>query len=259
MPYKDSARTGSPCWADLWTSDTEGSRSFYSHVFGWRAEEPSPEYGGYFMFSKDGVPTAGGMGDMGDMRANDTWKIYLATDDIAKKVEGAEGEGAQVVVPPTPVADLGTQAVLVDPTGATVGVWEPGTFPGFSVLGEQGAPSWFELHTRDYSGAVSFYRSVFGWDSVTVSDNEQMRYTVMRDPLGEGDLAGIMDASGFLPEGSGSFWFVYWEVDDQDGTISTVEVLGGSVLIAPQDTPHGRLATVADPCGAQFKLRTTNP
>ena len=42
---------------------------------------------------------------------------------------------------PMDIDDLGRQAVLVDPTGARVGVWQAGTFPGFTVLGEVGAPS----------------------------------------------------------------------------------------------------------------------
>src|ERR1017187_2294580 len=157
MPTRDSAPIGSPCWADLWTSDVDGSRKFYAALFGWEAQEPSPEFGGYFMFTRDGVPVAGGMGDMGDMKANNSWKIYLETSDIAKTVELAAAEGAQIVFPAVPVADLGSQSVLIDPTGAAVGAWQPGTFPGFTVLGEHGSPSWFELHTRDFATAVAFY------------------------------------------------------------------------------------------------------
>jgi len=130
MTTRDSAPIGSPCWADLWTSDVEGSARFYGSVFGWEALEPSPEFGGYFMFARDGVPVAGGMGDMGDMAADNAWRVYLATDDIAKAVDAAEAEGAQIVVPAMPVADLGQQSVLVDPTGARLGMWQAGTFPG---------------------------------------------------------------------------------------------------------------------------------
>ncbi|HLM95891.1 MAG TPA: VOC family protein [Acidimicrobiales bacterium] len=255
MPTRHSAPTGSPCWVDLWTSDVEGSRTFYSELFGWEAQEPSPEFGGYFMFTRDGVPVAGAMGDMGDMAANDTWKVYLHTDDVAKTLEAAVAEGAQVVAPAMPVADLGTQAVLIDPTGADLGAWQPGTFPGFTVLNEHGAPSWFELHTRDHATAVAFYRSVFGWDTDTVGDSDEFRYTTMRDPSGDGELAGIMDASAFLPEGAPAHWSVYWEVDDSDRTVAKVKALGGSVVMDAVDTPYGRLATVADPAGAQFKLR----
>ena len=135
MPTRDRAPIGSPCWTDLWTSDVDGSRRFYSDLFGWEAQEPSPEFGGYFMFTRDGVPVAGAMGDMGDMPANDTWKVYLATDDIAKTRRGGRRRrSAEVIAPAMAVADLGTQAVLVDPTGAPTSA--PGS-PGPS----RGSPS----------------------------------------------------------------------------------------------------------------------
>jgi predicted enzyme related to lactoylglutathione lyase len=258
MPTRESAPIGSPCWTDLWTSDVDGSRRFYSDLFGWEAMEPSPEFGGYFMFTRGGVPVAGGMGDMGDLAANNTWSTFLDTDDIAKTVEAAKAAGAQIVFPPMAVADLGIQSGLVDPTGARLGAWQPGTFPGFTVLNEHGAPSWFELHTRDYTAAVSFYRSVFHWDTVTVGDSDEFRYAAMRDPRGEGELAGIMDAKAFLPEGEPAHWSVYWEVDDVDTAVSKVRALGGSVVREAEDTPYGRLATATDPAGAQFKLRTPN-
>jgi predicted enzyme related to lactoylglutathione lyase len=156
------------------------------------------------------------------------------------------------------VADLGTQAVLVDPTGAEVGAWQPGTFPGFTVLDEHGSPSWFELLTREYATAVAFYRSAFGWDTDTVSDTDEFRYTTMRQPGGEGQLAGIMDASAFLPEGASASWSIYWRVDDADETIATLKKLGGSVVTGAENTPYGRMATVTDPAGAQFKLHSPN-
>jgi predicted enzyme related to lactoylglutathione lyase len=257
MPTRDRAPLGSPCWTDLWTSDVEGSRAFYAELFGWEAQEPSPEFGGYFMFTRDGVPVAGGMGDMGpDMPANNTWKIYLQTDDIGKTLAAAAEAGAEVISPAMAVADLGTQAVLVDPTGAHLGAWQPDTFQGFAVLGEQGAPSWSELLTRDFSRAVDFYGSVFHWDIKVEGDTDEFRYSTMRNPEGGDELAGIGDASSFLPDDVPSHWSIYWAVDDVDGTIATLTKLGGSVVMAAEDTPYGRLATVADPAGAIFKLRT---
>ena len=56
MSTRDRAPLGAPCWADLWTSDVDGSRAFYSEVFGWEAQEADPQFGGYFMFTRDGCP-----------------------------------------------------------------------------------------------------------------------------------------------------------------------------------------------------------
>jgi len=256
MPIRETAPVGAPCWADLWTSDVDGSRRFYAEVFGWEAQEPSTEFGGYFMFTRGGVPVAGGMGGMPGAPAQDVWKAYLATDDITKALDTAVHDGAQVVVNAMDVADLGTQAVLTDPTGAGVGVWQPGTFQGFSVLDEHGAPSWFELFTRDFARALDFYRSAFRWETDVVGDTDEFRYATVRNPAGAGEVAGVMDVTAFLPEAVPAHWSVYWHVDDIDATVAAVRRLGGGVVMAPETTPYGRLATVTDPAGAQFKLRT---
>jgi predicted enzyme related to lactoylglutathione lyase len=255
MSTRDHAPAGAPCWVDLFTSDVDGSRRFYSELFGWVAEEPSEEFGGYFMFTRNGQPIAGGMGSMPEAPADDTWKIYLSTDDIAKTAETAEAQGAQVVVPPMPVADLGIQSVLVAPDGAVVGAWQPGTFPGILVLEEPGAPSWFELHTRQHATAVDFYRTVFHWEFSEVGDTDEFRYFTMKNPEGGDDLAGVMDNSTWVPEGTPGLWSVYWEVDDVAATLARVKELGGSVAMDAEETPYGVLAEAADPAGAKFKLR----
>lgn len=256
MTTRERAPLGAPCWADLWTSDVEGSRIFYSRLFGWEAQEPSPDFGGYFMFTRKGLPVAGGMGDMGDMKADNRWKVYLATDDAAGVAARARAQGGQVLGQPMPVADLGVQLVLTDPTGITVGAWQPGTFHGFALLEEPGTPAWFEVHTRDHDGSVAFYRAVFGWDTALMAAG--MRYTLARKPDGDGEMAGILDASGFLPEGATGQWYVYWAVEDADAAAERVKSLGGTVIDPPVDSPYGRLVTAADPSGALFKLSGPN-
>jgi predicted enzyme related to lactoylglutathione lyase len=143
-------------------------------------------------------------------------------------------------------------AFVLDPGGAGIGVWEPKQFFGFATYAETGAPSWWELLTTDYDNAVRFYRDVFRWDTATMGDSDDFRYTVQM--VGEDQSAGIMDASGFLPEGVPSHWSVYFAVDDADEALERVTALGGSVVMPAEDTPYGRLATAADPMGAQFKL-----
>jgi uncharacterized protein len=182
--------------------------------------------------------------------------VYLATDDARKAVEAASGRGGQVLVAAMDVGDLGTMAVVSDPGGAAIGVWQAGLHQGFGVLGEPGTPSWFELHTRDYQAAVTFYREVFGWDTHVVSDTPEFRYTTVRQR--DGWVAGVMDASGFLPVGVPAHWSVYFGVEDTDAALAKVVDLGGSILMAAEDTPYGRLAAAADPTGARFKLVAAN-
>ena len=192
------------------------------------------------------------------MRADNRWKVYLATDDITKTLEVAEANGAQILAPAGDVADLGRQAVLVDSAGATVGAWQAGTFPGFTVLNEHGAPSWFELHTRDHAGSVNFYRTVFGWETNVEGDTDEFRYTTLRDPEGDGVLAGIMDGARFMGPDEPTSWYVYWEVDDAAAATVRATGLGASVVSDAQDTPYGQLAALIDPTGARFNLRTSS-
>ncbi|HEU5003810.1 MAG TPA: VOC family protein [Actinomycetota bacterium] len=149
------------------------------------------------------------------------------------------------------VGDLGTMAVLVDNGGAVIGAWQPITFSGIGVFGENGAPAWFELHTGAYADSINFYRTVFQWNTQTAMDTPEFHYTILAD--GDKQLAGIMDTSTFT-EDIPTRWGVYITVDDADASTAQAVSLGGSVVHAPEDTPYGRLATVADPSGAQFKL-----
>ncbi|MHB1088786.1 MAG: VOC family protein [Acidimicrobiales bacterium] len=258
MSTRETAPVGAPCWTDLWTSNVEVSRTFYSGLFGWEAQDPSPEFGGYFMFTRHGVPVAGAMGDMddmNDMKANNAWKIYLSTNDISVVLERGERDGAHFFGPPMPVADLGTQVVFSDPSGAALGAWQPGSFSGFSVLEEHGTPGWFELHTNNFTDALSFYQDVFGVHALTMSDSDEFRYATLRSDT-ELEVAGIFDASSMLGDSQVPYWTTYWQVDDVDASVQVLRSLGGSVIDGPVDTPYGRIATVADPMGAQFRLRT---
>ncbi len=257
MPTRETAPIGAPCWVDLMTSDVAGAREFYCQLFGWEAEDPNEEFGGYFNFTKDGVRVAGGMSSMPDSGMPDVWSVYLATDDARKTVEAATANGGQVIVDAMDVADLGTMAVLTDSGGAVIGMWQPGLHKGFGILGQAGAASWWELLTRDYDGAVAFYQTVFGWNTRTHGDASDFRYTMAMD--GEQPLAGVMDASVFLPEGVPDHWSVYFGVEDTDTALAQVATLGGSVVRPAEDTPYSRMATVADPTGVQFKIVSQPP
>jgi hypothetical protein len=67
----------------------------------------------------------------------DAWSVYLATDDIGATLATAKDHAAEIVVPAMAVGELGTMAFLADPTGAGIGLRQPGTHGGFATFGEQ--------------------------------------------------------------------------------------------------------------------------
>ncbi len=244
---------GAACWIELMSSDTDASRAFYSDLFGWTFDEANPDFGGYANARRGDGVIAGLMGktaEMGD--APDTWSVYLRVTDAAATAQAVEAAGGTIIVPPMAVADLGTMMVALDPTGAAIGAWQPGTHTGFSAVAEPGAPGWFELFTRDHGAAVAFYEQAFGWTTQTMGDTDEFRYTVQTD--GDEQVAGVMDATAWLPEGVPAHWSVYFAVDDTDAAIEKATGMGATVVAAAEDTPYGRLATLLDPTGAPFKL-----
>ena len=95
---------------------------------------------------------------------------------------------------------------------------------------------------------------MFGWTYESIGDSDEFRYSQAKQ--GDTVVAGLMDASSFLPAEAPSFWQVYFGADDTDAAVAKVVEFGGSVLRDPEDTAFGRLASVADPLGAKFQIST---
>ncbi len=244
---------GAPCWIGLTTPDVAATNAFYTGLLGWTAGESAEQFGGYYMFfTPDGRPVAGVMPRPEGADWPIGWTVYLTVEDVGTTLAAARDAGATVTADAMAVGDTGTMAELRDPSGALIGLWQPGTFAGFEVQAEPGAPGWFELHTRDYPAAVSFYTSVFGWDAHPMSDTPQFRYTTLGE--GDGARAGIMDDAVLPTASAGSGWMTYLAVEDVDVAAARVDELGGAVTSAPQNSPYGRLASVTDPTGATFNL-----
>lgn len=252
------APVAAPTWIELFTSDRDRAVAFYGELFGWDAEEPNEEFGGYLNFQLDGVRIAGLMQSQQEPgHPVDFWNTYLRTDDIAATVAAAEAAGSPVFLPPHPVGDLGHFAMVADAGGAGVGFWQPGTHRGFGRYAEVGAPQWFELHADRHAETVAWYERVLGWTPIEMGEDPNFRYTRQPGPAGaEADdwVAAIMDTEGGRREGEPPSWKIYFLVADTDAAIATVERLGGSVLDGPVDTPFGRLAEIADPMGATCKI-----
>ncbi|MBT0568553.1 VOC family protein [Williamsia sp. CHRR-6] len=254
-----TAPAGAPIWFDLMSTDTTRVTAFYGQLFGWDCEPPREEFGGYQNFTLHGRRVAGLSPYWPESGAPaNTWAVYLHTTDAAASVAAAEAAGATAVTPPMTVGEEGTMAVVTDPAGASIGFWQPNTHAGFTEWGVHGAPYWFECMSHDYAASTAFYPKVV--------DTRLLEIGTGGDPEKEGpdhysqlmfgdvSYGGIMAAGDLLPAGTPSHWSVYVTVDDVAATVAAATALGGSVLMAPEVTPYGTLASITDPCGAVINL-----
>jgi uncharacterized protein len=250
MSRRERAPLGAPCWAELATADLDASRRFYCELFGWGATASGEDS---LDFSCDGVLT-GSARVCTPARDDAGWCVYFSTDDLAAAVSHAESLGATLTSPITARRDEAVLADVLDPAGVLHGFWQASTFPGFTVLGEEGHPSWFELRTEAFAAAVDYYASVNRVFPAQVGDSDEFRYTILMGIEEGGELAGIHDIA---PPGQRSpcGWSVYWHVADQDRVAASARDLGATVVEAPGETPHGVLCTIRDPLGTELKLR----
>jgi predicted enzyme related to lactoylglutathione lyase len=252
VPTRDDAPLGAPCWIDLTSSDIERAQDFYGTIFGWTFESHGSEYGGYITAAKDGHQVAGLMANNPEMGIPDNWGTFFRTADVNASVSAATAAGGSCFMGPMEVPAKGHMSLATDPSGAVFGLWQPLEHRGFEVIGEAGAPVWHQLTTRDYRAALDFYREVFGWQTDSVSDTDEFRYTTAS--FGGEQLLGVMDGTAFMPEGVPSTWTIFFGAEDVDKTLRLITEKGGAVVQPAEDTPYGRLAAATDPTGTAFNL-----
>ena len=242
-----------PAWVDLSSTDPDGSRAFYSKLFGWDVEvNPDPQYGGYAL-AKIGGKDVAGIGPQQTPGAPTAWMLYIGTtdaDELAKKVQSA---GGTVVAPAFDVGEQGRMAVFQDPTGAFISAWQATQMRGFQVDAPN-AYGWAELNARGVDQALPFYKNVFGWTAKTSEMGEgQPPYTEFEVDCER--IAGGMEMNPMVPAVVPSYWMVYFNVVDVgDDAFRKATGAGAREMLAPQDFPGGRFAILTDPQGAAFGL-----
>jgi uncharacterized protein len=241
---------GEPGWIDLTSSDAAAARAFYTALFGWTADVvPDPQAGGYGMFKLAGKEV-GGVGPRINDQQPSAWMVYVLVDDAAAAAAKVKDAGGTVIAEPFDVMGAGTMGIVTDPSGAVIGLWQPGTHHGFELKGVPGSYCWAELNSRDLTAGKQFYSSVFGWNAEDVPDMNYTQFKLGGDPIGGGMAAGAG-----TPANAPSNWLVYFAVLDTDATVAKLTELGGGVHHAPEDIPGvGRFAVVHDPQGAVFGL-----
>jgi uncharacterized protein len=255
MPSRETPwPTGTPCWADAAVPDVPAAVAFYGAVVGWEFSDLGEQYGHYSIAEVEGRGAAA-IGPVEHPSQPAAWTVYLATDDADATVEAVREHGGAVVVPPMEIPEQGRMAVVRDPTGGVVGLWEAGSMIGAEVYNEPGGLLWEDARLTDPEAGQRFYAEVFGYtfDAVPGAPDDYATFSV------RGEIAGGMGGMMGAPEGTPSHWLPYFMVADVDAAIAAAEAGGGTVLMAPQDTAFGRMGIITDPFGATVALHGGMP
>jgi len=243
---------GVPSWVDLGSTDPAKTRAFYGELFGWNCPEGPPEAGGYAVCDIGGK-TVAGIGPQMNPDFPPAWMTYVnvgSADATAAKVAPA---GGAVLAEPMDVMEAGRLAIMADPLGAVIGLWQPNQHAGAQLANEPGTYIWRELMTTDLDTSKAFYKAVFGWDAEDQGPpGGPPAYTEWK--VGGKSVGGMMLISGDTPADMPPNWGVYFAVADTDASAAKAKELGATVFMGPADIEPGRFAVLADDVGAVFSI-----
>ena len=110
---------------ELSTTNPRKAKAFYGKLFAWKMEDvPMPEIGTYTMLDV-GKGTGGGLMKHPCEGMPSNWMPYVQVKDIDVSTKKAKKLGAKIVKDVTEVMGMGWLSIIVDPTGAVLGLWEP--------------------------------------------------------------------------------------------------------------------------------------
>lgn len=256
MPKMDKYGHGDFSWVDLGTTDAGAAKKFYGDLFGWEfVDEPAGPDMTYSM-AKLGGETVCALYKMGkEMQGIPPhWLSYVTVDDADAIVKKATANGGKVMKEPFDVMTYGRMAVLADPSGGMVAVWQSKAHNGASVKQDPGTLCWNELYTTNVDAAGKFYVNTFGWSTTPHDMGPMGTYTLFGRDGKKDNVGGMMNMPPNM-KGAPSNWLAYFATSDVDASTKKAEALGGKTLMPAMDIPNiGRFSIVQDPQGAVFAL-----
>ncbi|WP_158792477.1 VOC family protein [Granulicella sp. L60] len=112
------------CHLELNTTDTAKAKNFYTSLFSWELSDMEMGSGGSYTFIKPGEGPGGAIAQHPVPGAPSAWLTYISVDDIHVSTEKAASLGAKIMRDVTEVPGMGWFSIILDPTGATLGLWQ---------------------------------------------------------------------------------------------------------------------------------------
>ncbi len=111
-------------YVELHTTEPGRAKSFYTELFGWKTKDTTvPGFGTYTEIETGEGPGAGLMPQQ-EPGGRSAWLAYIKVPGLDDTVARAQRLGASVLAPRTEIKDVGWFAILEDPSGARIGVFE---------------------------------------------------------------------------------------------------------------------------------------
>ncbi|MCB8836504.1 VOC family protein [Aurantimonas sp. VKM B-3413] len=244
-------------WYELMTTDAGRASAFYGEVVGWQARDSGMSGMTYTLFSAGGRD-AGGMMTLGDdmlaAGARRGWIGYVAVEDVDASAGSFAEKGGRVHRAPADIPGVGRFAIVADPHGAVLALFEPGgNGDGPPPQGTIGHAGWRELMAGDLETAFAFYAEQFGWQKAEAVDMGAMGiYQTFAPRSGGPAIGGMMTKPASLPM---PYWGYYFQVEAIDAALARVTKAGGTVVNGPHEVPGGSwIVQCLDPVGAFFAL-----
>jgi uncharacterized protein len=115
---------GSFSWPELISNDVDRAGKFYADVFEWTIRQESMGDGPPYTLFHKGDRDVGGLFPPPMPEIPNSWTVYFDVASAADTVAKAKGLGAQVIVEPMAIPDVGTFSTISDPTGAVFAILE---------------------------------------------------------------------------------------------------------------------------------------
>lgn len=267
MSHRDHYPPGVPCWVETLTADPAAAQRFYSGIFGWEfvGSGPLPEPGPaeYFVARHHDHDVAGiaPLPPEPMTAPPPAWGTHVSVADVEQAAARAVSAGGSLPLEPFDALPAGRLAVVADPAGAVICLWEPGSRPGAALVNEPSAWAMSMLSTSDPEGAQAFYGELFGWRAEAFEAGPGPTMWLWRLPGYVGgepeqpvprDVVAVMAALDESVPGPGPHWGVDFWIADADAAAAAAAELGGSVVATPVEVAGFRRTVLADPQGAVF-------
>ena len=257
-PASTDSFPGKFVWSDLYTADSAAAQSFYTGLFGWTAttiqRDTSSGVHPYVVLSNGDRPVGGIAVRPPRLKdeVHGVWVGYISVPDVAKAVATATAAGGHVLFPVRDLPARGTQAIILDPEGALVGLLHSSSGDPGEYRPDPGDWMWAEMFAKNPDAAGHFYEQVLSYQLVVDQAGEgQPKHTVL---VSGGYSRGSIGPLSSRPRARAA-WLMFVRVANVKATVAQATRLGGHVLVAPSDAPteYWR-AVVADPTGAAIGL-----